>query len=288
MASYLNKLKQLFDEFIFGNFFIAFCALALVYSTCILNNLNLYLTPYAVFVFFSTYLFYNFHTYSFQLIFSSLKAFKKSINAIKISTFRLLTNGLALLICTYQLFFFKESIFIFLLPCAIVTFAYSIPVIGKNNKKKFRDYYLLKLPLLSFVWAFSTVIIPLAEQNIDLLSPFVVKQMLCRFLFMFALCVPFEIRDMEIDKLYKVKTFPIVLGRSFTIKTGIIFLLLEILLHHSMDLSSKIIVALDLSSVIAITWIIILKKQRGEYFYKLFVDGTMVIRFIFLYLAFTL
>lgn len=144
------------------------------------------------------------------------------------------------------------------------------------------------MPLLSFVWAFSTVIIPLAEQNIDLLSPFVVKQVLCRFLFMFALCVPFEIRDMETDKLNKVKTFPIVFGSGFTKKIGILFLLFEVFLHHAMNLPIKMIFALDLSSLFAISWILIMKNQKVRYFYKLFVDGTMVIRFVFLYLAITL
>ncbi len=288
MVSYLKKVKSVFDEIVFGNFFIAFCAVALVYSTWIINGLTLKLTPYVVFVFFSTYLFYNFHTYSFELIFSSFKMLMKSIQAIKISSFRLMTNSLSLLICIYQLFQFKPFFFIFLLPCAILTFPYSIPVIGKKNKKKFRDYYLLKLPLLSFVWAFSTVIIPLAEQNIDLLSPFVFKQVLCRFLFMFALCVPFEIRDMENDKLNKVKTFPLVFGSGFTRKIGILFLLLELFLHHSINLPIKMIFALDLSSLIAISWILIMKNQKSGYFYKLFVDGTMVIRFVFLYLAITL
>lgn len=137
MASYLNKLKSLFEEIIFGNFFIAFCALALVYSTWIFNGLTLKLTPYVVFVFFATYLFYNFHTYSFQLNFSSVRMLIKSMQVIKISRFRLLANGLSFLICIYQLFQFKPFVFIFLLPCAVVTFAYSIPVIGKKKRKKF-------------------------------------------------------------------------------------------------------------------------------------------------------
>ena len=141
------------------------------------------------------------------------------------------------------------------------------------------------MPLLAAVWSLATVIIPLAEQNIGLYTPFIAEQVCCRFFFVFALCIPFEIRDLEIDKKENVKTLPLVYGENKIKVLGTIMILVEILIHHFMPINSSSMIALDVSSGIALIWIFVKAQKRESYFYKLLVDGTMVLRFLFLYIA---
>lgn len=280
-----DKLHKFLHEFLFRNFFIALCAVSMIFSTLLLNDINLNWTHFTIFFAASTFLLYNFHIYSFHLSYSSLSSFKKSFFQFKISTFYSIAFIIAIVVSIYQLFYLKEKIILFLIPLTVLTLLYSMPLLGVKKKIRIRESFLVKLPLLGIVWSFSTVVIPLVEQNIDLTSSFVIKQVVCRFLFIFALCVPFEIRDVETDRNNKVKTLPLVLGIQFTKYIGILFLVIEIIIHHTMNLPLKIILALDFSSLFAMLWIIIQKNKMNDYFYKLFVDGTMVLRFIFIYLA---
>ena len=280
-----DKLNKFLHEFVFRNFFIALCSVSMVFSTFLLNNINLCWTHFTVFLAASTFLLYNFHTYSFQLSYSTIASFKKSFFQFKISTFYLIAFIAAMVISVGQVFYFNKNILLFLIPLTVVTLLYSMPLWGIKKKIRIRESFFVKLPLLGIVWSLSTVVIPLVEQNIDLTSSFVIKQVVCRFLFIFALCVPFEIRDIEIDRSHQVKTLPLVFGIQSTKNIGIFFLMIEIIIHHNMNLPFKIILALDFSSLIALVWIIIQKNNMSVYFYKLFVDGTMVLRFIFIYLA---
>ena len=88
------------------------------------------------------------------------------------------------------------------------------------------------------------------------------------------------------DKKENVKTLPLVFGVNKTRILGLILIVAEIVIHHYMPISPAGIFALDLSSVIALGWIFVKTRKRESYFYKLFVDGTMVLRFLFLYIAY--
>jgi hypothetical protein len=282
-----RQLHSVIDGFVFRHFFIALCAAAMVFSTFILNGLPIAFSPFTIFLVAATFLIYNFHAHSFFLDYSSLNKFIASFKKLNISFSFLLLYFIALFIALFETTFFEKELMLFLIPLTIMTLLYSIPAWGLKNKVRIRESFFVKLPVIGLVWSLTTVIIPLVEQNIALSSPFVIKQIVCRFLFVFALCVPFEIRDLEVDQSQNVKTLPSVLGITATKLLGVFMLLLEMFLHHTMEIPLALMVALDLSSIFALLWIVVLKNKMGTYFYKLFVDGTMVLRFVFIYLAST-
>lgn len=283
----MNRIIKILNSFVIDNFFIAICSIGMVFSTFLLNNIPLTLSPFIVFLALSTYLLYNFHRISFYLDFSRWRKFFDSMMKVNLGIaeklfFIISISGI--LICIFQI---HPRIYPYLLPLAFLAISYSVPLFGKGgSKRKLREFYLIKTPVLAAVWGFTTTIIPLVEYNISLESSFVGLQIISRTLFVFALCIPFEMRDMEIDKKNNIRTLAVICGLKNTRLIGLGIVALEIITHHLMvPLSSASIYALDLSSLVAMFLILIQNEKRSPFFYKLYVDGNMLIRFIFLFIA---
>ena len=247
--------------------------MGMVFSTFLMNGLQIALTPFTIFITMATYLLYNFHRFSFRIIiFSSIEK---------------VCYIIASAVLIGSLFFLKQQIFLFLVPLVLLTLSYSIPFIKLNNKRiTLAEIPFVKTPVLALVWGISTTVIPLIEQNINLSSSFIGLQVLSRTLFVFALCIPFEIRDIVHDKSKNIRTLPVIHGIKDTKIIGVFIVALEIFMHHLMPvISLSSVIALDISSLVALIWIIHRKQTTGVYFYKFLVDGTMLVRFIFLFIA---
>jgi 4-hydroxybenzoate polyprenyltransferase len=282
-----SGLKHLFNNFIFGNVFIALCAMGMVFTTFLMNGLPIQITADTVFITTATYLLYNFHSYSFRLNFYGLKEFKFSADKLLIRPMEKLLHVTATILLIISFFFLSSHTYAVLFPLVILAISYSVPIIRWKNKKiRLTQIPMLKTPAIALVWGVITTIIPLVEQNITIFSAFVILQAISRSLFVFALCIPFEIRDVESDAKKNVNTLPVVFGVNNTKMAGSIIVIVEIIMHHLMkELTSNAIVALDLSSLIALLWIIQEGKKTGVYYYKFVVDGTMLVRFIFLFFS---
>ena len=259
----------------------------MVFTTYLMNGLPICLTPYTVFIATATYLLYNFHYFSSRLNFYNLKKLKFSAGKIILSRFESICYTVAFLIMTGSIFFLPEHIFPSLIPLALIALSYSIPFIKiKDKKVRLREIPIIKTPVLALVWGISTTIVPLVEQNINISDSFVWLQVFSRSLFIFALCIPFEIRDVESDKSKNIRTLPVIYGIKTTKIVGALIVILEIITHHLMNfISTPSLIALDISSIVALVWIMRRDKTTGVYFYKFLVDGTMLVRFILLYVA---
>jgi 4-hydroxybenzoate polyprenyltransferase len=279
-------LKRFLHELVFRNYFITICAAAMVLATFLLNGIPIQITHFTIFLTCSTFLLYNFHIYSFRLDYSHFKKFLSSFRLLAIPTYQQVIFYLISLITIIEFFFLSEKVLLWLIPLSVLSLLYSVPLWGIKRKFRIRESLFVKMPLLASVWSLATVIIPLAEQNITMNLPLVIEQVGCRFFFVFALCIPFEIRDLEVDKSENVRTLPSVFGVNKTKLLGTILIVVEIVIHHFMSIDSLQILALDLSSLIALLWIFVKTQRRESYFYKLFVDGTMLLRFLFLYFAY--
>ena len=280
-------LKRLFNDFIFGNLFIALCAMGMVFSTFLMNGLPISLTPFTIFITMATYLLYNFHRFSFRINIYDDKKIKIFNNEIILSSIEKTFYIIASSVLIGSLFFLKQQIFLILLPLVLLTLSYIFPFIKLNNRLiTIGEIPLVKTPVLALVWGISTTVIPLMEQNINLSSSFIGLQVLSRTLFVFALCIPFEIRDIIKDKSKNIRTLPVIHGIIVTKIIGVLIVVLEIFMHHLMPvISSSSVIALDISSLVALLWIIQRNQINGVYFYKFLVDGTMLVRFIFLFIA---
>jgi 4-hydroxybenzoate polyprenyltransferase len=297
-----GEVKKFFTQSVPADFFTMICSVAMVFTTFAIINLPVRFTRFTIFIAACTFFIYSFHRISFLLDYSRPKRLYRSlINQKKNPAF--ISSAFAFSFLLVQMFFLKADEILILLPVLVLSFLYTVPLLSvksppDNNlnsslspvkKVRIRELLFLKIPILAFVWAISTVVLPLTEQNISIFSPLTLWMLVNRFLFIFALCIPFEVRDYEFDKNSNVRTLPVVYGIKITRLVGIIIILLEIISHHiflpGLVSNGRIITALDMSAIIALTWIIFEKRNSPSYYYKYLVDGTMLLRFIFVFLA---
>ena len=122
----------------------------------------------------------------------------------------LLAAGIFLIL--FSLFSFHLHHFIILGILGVIAFLYSFPVIPIGKKKRIKDYGFMKIITLSLLWTLVTVWFPVVnlsfEKNIFALV------FLKRFVFMFVLCLVFDIRDIEIDRKENIKTLAVILGKK--------------------------------------------------------------------------
>ena len=135
-----------------------------------------------------------------------------------------------------------------------------------------RSVYLLKNFSIALAWAFVTS--PILMENSDSILLF-----LQRFLFLFALSVSIDLRDIKKDKIRRIVTFPIQHGFRKTKGVAIILLLLSTTLvyFYTCHLSSNsLLIASITSGILSILGILNLNEQSTNKQYLLLVDGNLL------------
>ena len=200
---------KIINFILYGNFFIALCAAAqTIQSFFFLENNCFYPHILPVFVWASTFFLYNIHkpiTYFLkkQLVdnqrFLKTKAFSTPLSILTI---------LAGLGCLFLFFQLKTKTQLSLSFAAILSLAYVIPIFGQ---KRLRDLPFIKIFTIAFVWAFVVIILPLQELGKTINTITIILFMEKAF-FVFALTIPFDIRDVDWDAKTNVKTIPLSIG----------------------------------------------------------------------------
>ena len=171
---------------------------------------------------------------------------------------------------------------------AIVTAFYGffeIPFI--KPKKKLRDLGLVKTVFVGIVWSATTVLVPLAQSHIQ--SDLMIFLLLRRFLFLLALTMVFEIKDMEGDAANNLETLPLAIGIPNTklLAQGILFamIIINLIQYFFFYIPFVNMVAVNLSLLVSIICIQPVNEQTGEKWYYIVLDGMMILQFIFVYIA---
>ncbi|MCC7232255.1 MAG: UbiA family prenyltransferase [Bacteroidia bacterium] len=286
----MHLLKRLIDFLVFGNIYIAACVLALYFATCIINSIPVALSPTAVFIFSSTCLYYNFHHHSNNISLRSLNAMIASFRSLGLSRSEKVSGGICILLLLYSLIYIPAHILFIFIVSGLFSMMYSLPLLPYKGKvRRLREFLHFKLPFLSASYALVTVLVPLFEYRLDIAPGPVFLQAISRALFIYGLCIPFEIRDLDKERKWGVRTIPVVYGVRATKMIGILILLLSILFRHILYRNGwmewPVVLALDASFVVAMIWIVWAKTQQSRYYSKFFVDGTMILQLFFVYLA---
>lgn len=268
--------KKITGIFLFGSIFISICAVAMCIETNLLLHLPLNHFAFYLFVFGATLVQYNLH-YLFKTtaiansdrLAWSLK--NKQVHKILISL------GLALII--YSLFSFRFQHFIILLIFGAIAFFYSFPFLPFTNKKRIKDFGLLKIVTLALLWTLVTVWFPIDGSYFSKFSFQLI--FLRRFVFIFILCLLFDIRDTEIDRKENIATLAVKLGikKSYTLCyiLLVVFIILTIIQFIYIPDTSQLI-AMFISG--AATFIIIKysQKNNSDVAYLACIDGMMLLQ----------
>jgi 4-hydroxybenzoate polyprenyltransferase len=281
---------SILDFLLFSNLFIAVCAVAQGLITY--HLLKVPADKYVLaFIFFATIGLYNFS----MLLSKPKKPENSPFKRVRwiFSHHRMIISiTLISLLCLVPLFLLYLSIEskLLMLFTGLVAVGYNIPFLTLNNQNiGLRNIPGIKLFLIAMVWAVSCVLLPIMElqhsNQLNIAPGDTLLLVFKRFLFVAAITVPFDIRDLFQDKLYALKTIPVMLGE----KRAYIFCQFLLLGYLLLLLLFRQATYPDIAAVVvnlAITGWLIFKSniKKNEYYYFFYLDGTMLLQYLLLLL----
>ncbi len=199
-------MKALFNYFIFGNFFIAICAVVMFLHTKLFFPLNID-TNFIPFIFFSTLCSYSLHWYltrhenAVSLRMEWTARHRKFLMGLFIIS--LIGAGISFI---PLLGFYK-----LLIPIAFITFMYTAPKIPVQPFIAIRKIAVMKTTYLTLVWVFITAVLPVlvSVNNWDAAQTLFTIN---RLFLIFPICVLFDYRDRKEDILEGIKNIATILS----------------------------------------------------------------------------
>lgn len=167
--------------------------------------------------------------------------------------------------------------------------AYNVPFLPIGGRRKWgglRQITGLKLFYIGCMWTMSAVLLPVAEAYHDgfaIAWPQVWQLMAWVFLFVVAITIPFDVRDIYQDRYYGLKTIPVLVGeRKALVLSGAL-----LALHTGWVWMSayplQVRTALCVVSLLSLVTILLSREKRSEYYYFLLLDGMMMVQFMVVY-----
>ena len=274
----MNPIRAL----IHSHIYISLAAVFLTVSAEIQLGITPLWHPWLFLIFFATIFEYNFH----RLV--PLITNKEVLNSEKYLWIRENLTSFYLLIFFSVIgfigsaFLVKKEVLIVLAPIAILTFLYSIPVLG-NKKQLFslREIPYLKIFLIAIVWSSATILLPVIQSDEVFDKAHVVALLTERFFFIFAIAIPFDVRDLESDKHAGIKTIPLLLSEKKALTISFLSLLLFFLIsffHYQSQNDWFIIEALGLSALTTYLFLRSEKIKNLSWYHHGVLDGAMLLQ----------
>jgi hypothetical protein len=268
----MKSLNNLFKFYIDSSIHVALavCALCAISSYFLEVELPSKLLG---FVFFSTITGYNFVKYA----------------GIAKLHHRSLTNNLKII----QVFSFACFIVLFVLAffqtfqtllisgvLGLFTALYAIPFLPQQ--KNLRSLKSIKIFVIALVWAGTSCLLPLKNLNYIFNSE-IILHLIQVFVFVLALIIPFEIRDLNYDKL-ALKTFPQLIGIKKTKIAGYLLLLVFIVLGYTINNEKFVFIPTLIIAIITAFAIVFSTKKQSQYYASFWVEAIPIVWLILLWM----
>lgn len=270
-------ITQLINWMLYTSFFAACCAVGLCMATerLLIGEVPPLLSSLHLLVYGSTLLVYNVH-YLVKPSYPELSDKFAWSQHYKFWHYGGLLTGIAC--CAYGVLTLPLAIFYACVVLGLLSFAYSLPLLPFKDKKRLKDFGWVKILVLTSVWTIVTSILPMLYWDKPIQQyPF---EILLRFVFMFTLCVAFDIRDMQTDKDANIYTLPNIIGlqNSYRLMDAalVLFALLSVVQYLRYPFAGRLIAEL-LSAVVTAAVIRYSKTHSSDKVYLGFVDGMMLL-----------
>lgn len=292
--------KKLTDTFFYGNLFAGLCAMALCIETNMQHALKLNGIHFYTIIFFGTVYYYTF----LYLKGVPVNDLNERVVWYKVNPLVLKkTQNIILIFLVADVFFFiwkyKESFAtlnsikygqIILFPLIALTYTYNL--LPFPNMKKLRRIGWLKPFVIGFVWSGFVTVYPIIFYQIQIGSHAEIFALpsgwlwLKNFMFISTLCIMFDIKDYEEDKVNGLKTFAVQFGASNTIRFIIIplvligiFSFLRFTIHQGFPFL-RIAINFIPYILLLISAYTLLHKKRSIIYYLSVIDGLMIVKAI--------
>lgn len=185
----MQWVRRLFDFYLSASIHVAIAVCCLLAITGIYGGLDIRFHLY-VFVFGATVAAYNFIKYGVEAE-KYIRVAGRYQRTIQVFSF--LAAGLS----AFHLFFLDLRVWMVAFALVVLVGLYALPL--WPYARNLRNLGFLKVFIVSFVWAGTTVVLPVVAQESSLPGDFLVEAVQ-RFLLVVVMMLPFEVRDMETDR----------------------------------------------------------------------------------------
>jgi len=274
-------IKKALEFILFSSIFIASCAVAFCIETSIVLGVPLNSFSFYCFVFGATLAQYNLHYIAKKVAVKNSERLSWSLGNRNIHLI-LLVAGIVLILFSFFSFHLKH--YAILICLGGIAFLYSFPFLPFGKKKRIKDYGFLKIITLSLLWTLVTVWFPV--NNMDVATPVFILVFIKRFIFMFILCLLFDVRDMEIDSNERINTMAVFLGKKKSYYLAYFSLIAFIGLsfaQYQFFPQSAFLPAMLLSAVATFITIELTKKSNSDFVYLAGIDGMMLLQAVLVY-----
>ena len=268
----MKAFRQVFEFYLNSSIHVALAVFSMAWITLIEFQ-----QPFDTYVLYFI-LFASITGYNFVKYFGIAKFHHRSL-ASWLQIIQIFSLICFILMCYFGLHLDRKTIF-YILGLGLITFLYAIPFLPKDifidKQLNLRSIGGLKVYVIGLVWVGVTVLLPLSnnDHHFDADVWITVVQ---RFLFMIALMLPFEIRDLQYDSL-KLSTIPQRIGITNTKIIGILLVMIYFFLEFLKDdiYPNEILIAL-LVTIITMLFLVFSSKNQHEYYSSFFVESVPIV-----------
>jgi len=275
------------EHWAFSNFNIATAALCYAGSTYVVYEINPISIALLILVFTATLSNYIFHR-AFPVYYHNYRTHPNSIFQWTIDHLQLITITFCVAISLLGITFFMMHWITQFSLCflAFITLLYSIPIIKiQNQRKRLRDIGYLKIGLIAFTWAWVCGNLPLLQSQTAYTLTQHSTVFLEKFLYIIAITIPFDIRDMKYDASMGVKTLPIRFGIGTAVAIALLCLTISFALITNCTNHIQIQLAYAFTYIISAYYILESTQPKNNFFYLFYIDGLMILLFLSLCFA---
>lgn len=283
----LKLLLSFIKIIIYSNLLVSLCVAAYTHLTYTLFKLpkdNSWLILLIVFCF-------TFITYNGQRLFrlkqkvSTYRDLGERLQwVVKHQKILSLFSGLAGLTGFISIFFISSTCWVLLIPMGVLSLFYVVPL--PFIKKSFREINYVKIYFIALVWSLIIIGLPFIESygfNFNF-NNFLLAFSQC-FIFIFAITLPFDIRDIPFDKNTNLKTIPLVLGIDNTIIFIQILLSFSLIIFYFLPINQNHLFGLLIAHLITMIITLFANENRKELFYAGWIESTVLILWLSVFLS---
>lgn len=286
-GKHYTEILNFFYFIINTNLFISLAAVFLTIETQIQLGMKPQLHPYIFIVFFATLLEYNIHR--FVTVVTNPEALSSPKHKwvkqhLKLFYLLVVLSVIGFLIAVVLA---KNTVLMTFIPIGILTLFYSLPFFkSRKNIFRLREIPFLKIFIISFVWSAVTVLLPIIQSGRSYPLQHVLAILAERFVFVFAITIPFDIRDIQADSGAGLKTIPIITGekRALLLANISMFLFLVLVFFHYYRFTF-VLIAFIISFISTLVFINNSRLKNLRYYHYFILDGTMLLQGLLVYLA---
>lgn len=188
--------------------------------------------------------------------------------------------------------FAKIKVLLTLAPIGLITIFYSLPIFKKDKIIfRLREIPILKIFLIAFVWSASTILLPIIQSGLSFGNLNVTCMLTERFIFVFAITLPFDIRDMAADTEAGLTTIPLIIGERKALIISYISLAVFMILvffHYGVSDFSFVLPPLLISAISTMIFINNRRLKNVPYYHYGVLDGTMFLQGLLVCITFYL